>query len=126
MEEGIVGGRVGTKDTLRGLAVSQAGTDGGPLCGFNDFFTTVKTSFICPNADIMRSEMKDFNSEALRRDLARARPHVAQNASWKRKTSFHSGTMLSSVMRRAVCVRRRTLSRDSSPSSSGGRESVSP
>ena len=72
MEEGIVGGRVGTKDTLRGLAVSQAGTDGGPLCGFNDFFTTVKTSFICPNADIMRSEMKDFNSEALRRDLARA------------------------------------------------------
>jgi hypothetical protein len=62
MEDGVVAGRVGTKDALRALATSEATTDGGPLCGFPSFFTSVKTSFVCPNADIMRSEMMDFNS----------------------------------------------------------------
>jgi hypothetical protein len=62
MEDGVVGGRVGTTDALRALATSQASSDGGPLCGFNNFFTSVKTTFVCPNADITRSAAKDFTS----------------------------------------------------------------
>jgi hypothetical protein len=61
MEDGVVGGRVAAADALRALATSQASADGGPLCGFNNFFTTVKTTLVCPNADIMRSATTDFS-----------------------------------------------------------------
>ncbi len=62
IEEGVLSGRVTTGDALRGLASQQADSDGGPLCGFPNFFTAVKTGFVCPNADITSSVAKDFTN----------------------------------------------------------------
>lgn len=58
--EGTTGGRVSTTDGLRAIARAQAATDGGPLCGFPNFFNSVKHGFICPGADITSSASDDF------------------------------------------------------------------
>jgi hypothetical protein len=58
--DGVVAGRVTTTDALRGFASQQASTDGGPLCGFPNFFDAIKASFVCPNADIAASPGNDF------------------------------------------------------------------
>jgi hypothetical protein len=58
--EGITAGRVNTADGLRAIAKGQAMTDGGPLCGFPNFYNSVKNTFICPSADIATSPADDF------------------------------------------------------------------
>ncbi len=58
--EGTSAGRVNTTEALRAIARGQALADGGPLCGFPNFFDTVKHSFVCPSADISTSSAQDF------------------------------------------------------------------
>ncbi|MEA2746084.1 MAG: hypothetical protein QOI41_227 [Myxococcales bacterium] len=60
--DGISAGRVNTGDALRSIASGQAQTDGGPLCGFPNFFNTVKNSFVCPSADIATDPANDFKN----------------------------------------------------------------
>ena len=62
--DGTVGGRVGTADALLAIANEQAVNDGGPLCGFPNFFDTIKRSFVCPGADIAASPADDFKGAA--------------------------------------------------------------
>jgi hypothetical protein len=58
--EGTTAGRVNTADALRTIARGQSMTDGGPLCGFPSFYNSVKSSFICPSADIATNPADDF------------------------------------------------------------------
>ena len=58
--EGTAAGRVSTSDALRAIAKEQAANDGGPLCGFGNFYSSVKHAFICPGADITTSPASDF------------------------------------------------------------------
>jgi len=58
--EGTSAGRVNKAEALRAIAKGQALDDGGPLCGFPNFFDTVKDSFVCPSADISTSSAQDF------------------------------------------------------------------
>ena len=58
--EGSTAGRVSTADALRAIAKGQALTDGGPLCGFPNFYNTVKHAFVCPSADIAATPARDF------------------------------------------------------------------
>ena len=61
--EGTTAGRVNTTDGLRAIAKGQAMTDGGPLCGFPNFYNSVKRTFICPSADIATSPADDFKAK---------------------------------------------------------------
>lgn len=66
--EGTTAGRVSTADALRAIAKGQALTDGGPLCGFPNFYNSVKHAFVCPSADIVTnpaSDFKDLECDAL-------------------------------------------------------------
>jgi hypothetical protein len=58
--EGTTAGRVATADALRAIAKGQAMNDGGPLCGFPNFYDSVKRAFICPSADITQIADNDF------------------------------------------------------------------
>jgi hypothetical protein len=58
--EGTTAGRVGTADALRAIAKGQAMSDGGPLCGFPNFYNSVKHAFVCPSADIATTPANDF------------------------------------------------------------------
>ncbi len=60
--DGVAGGRVNIGDALRAIATGQAVTDGGPLCGFPNFYNTVKSTFVCPSADIATSPSNDFKN----------------------------------------------------------------
>ena len=60
--EGTAAGRVRTTDALRAIAKGQAISDGGPLCGFPNFYNSVKRTFICPSADIATSPADDFKN----------------------------------------------------------------
>jgi hypothetical protein len=62
--EGTAAGRVSTADALRAIAKGQATTDGGPLCGFPTFYNSVKSSFVCPSADITTNAANDFKGVA--------------------------------------------------------------
>jgi hypothetical protein len=60
--DGIAAGRVNTGDGLRAIAAQQAVNDGGPLCGFPSFFSTVKNTLVCPSADIATDPGNDFKN----------------------------------------------------------------
>jgi hypothetical protein len=61
--EGSTGGRVNTSDALRAIAKGQAMNDGGPLCGFPNFYNSLKRTFICPSSDIATFPADDFKSK---------------------------------------------------------------
>jgi hypothetical protein len=88
--EGTAGGRAGTAAALRAIADGQATTDGGPLCGFPNFFNSVKHNFVCPSADISTTsanDFKDLGCDALSLAAAFTADPVQLGVSRKRDTS---------------------------------------